>query len=882
MRKLVYTYDESDPEDVKLLGGKGAGLVLMYKHGLPVPPGITITTEACSLFYSNGERLPEGLMDQVREAMAWLEEKTGRRFGDPRNPLLVSVRSGAPVSMPGMMDTVLNLGLNDETLQGLIDLTGDERFAYDAYRRFLQMFGSIVLGVDKRVFDEIFEEVKARRGAKYDAELKAEDLKEVVRRFKEVLGDRFPQDPWKQLELAIMAVFRSWNSPRAVFYRKANNITPDIADGTAVNIVAMVFGNMGFDSGTGVLFTRDPATGENVLYGEFLPNAQGEDVVAGIRTPKSIEELRRESPHLYEQIYEMAKRLERVKKEVQDIEFTIEKGKVYLLQTRNAKMTPLARVRTVVDMYREGLLTKEEALARVKPEHIIGLLYPRLDESYLKKHSITPIAEGLNASPGAATGRVVFDADTAVEWASRGERVILVREETRPDDVHGFYASQGILTSRGGMTSHASVVARAIGKPAVVGAERIRIDYERREFRVDGITVREGDVITIDGFTGKVYLGEIPTAKAELPSEFFEILRMADEVRRLGVRANADTPEDAEIAKRFGAEGIGLLRTERMFRRPERLSIFQQVIMARTSEERREAMNKLVPFLKKDFLEIFRVMEGLKVTVRLFDPPLHEFLPSSDELLERLCDARMRGDGEEVSRLEALLRRVRELREANPMMGHRGVRVGVTYPEIYEAQVRAIVEAYLELRREGKDLQVQIMIPQVSDHREIRYVKEHAIEPVFKEYGIRMPVGTMIEVVRACITADKIAKETEFFSFGTNDLTQGVFTFSRDDVENKFMHDYLEKGILDFDVFQSLDTEGVGELMRIAVERGRASNPQLEIGICGEHGGDPRSIEFCHRIGLDYVSASAFRVPVARLSAAHAVLKERGVEFPIY
>jgi len=882
LRKLVYTYDESDPEDVKLLGGKGAGLVLMYKHGLPVPPGITITTEACSLFYSNGERLPEGLMDQVREAMAWLEEKTGRRFGDPRNPLLVSVRSGAPVSMPGMMDTVLNLGLNDETLQGLIDLTGDERFAYDAYRRFLQMFGSIVLGVDKRVFDEIFEEVKARRGAKYDAELKAEDLKEVVRRFKEVLGDRFPQDPWKQLELAIMAVFRSWNSPRAVFYRKANNITPDIADGTAVNIVAMVFGNMGFDSGTGVLFTRDPATGENVLYGEFLPNAQGEDVVAGIRTPKSIEELRRESPHLYEQIYEMAKRLERVKKEVQDIEFTIEKGKVYLLQTRNAKMTPLARVRTVVDMYREGLLTKEEALARVKPEHIIGLLYPRLDESYLKKHSITPIAEGLNASPGAATGRVVFDADTAVEWASRGERVILVREETRPDDVHGFYASQGILTSRGGMTSHASVVARAIGKPAVVGAERIRIDYERREFRVDGITVREGDVITIDGFTGKVYLGEIPTAKAELPSEFFEILRMADEVRRLGVRANADTPEDAEIAKRFGAEGIGLLRTERMFRRPERLSIFQQVIMARTSEERREAMNKLVPFLKKDFLEIFRVMEGLKVTVRLFDPPLHEFLPSSDELLERLCDARMRGDGEEVSRLEALLRRVRELREANPMMGHRGVRVGVTYPEIYEAQVRAIVEAYLELRREGKDLQVQIMIPQVSDHREIRYVKEHAIEPVFKEYGIRMPVGTMIEVVRACITADKIAKETEFFSFGTNDLTQGVFTFSRDDVENKFMHDYLEKGILDFDVFQSLDTEGVGELMRIAVERGRASNPQLEIGICGEHGGDPRSIEFCHRIGLDYVSASAFRVPVARLSAAHAVLKERGVEFPIY
>ncbi|MEM0192369.1 MAG: pyruvate, phosphate dikinase [Candidatus Korarchaeum sp.] len=878
----MYTYDESDPEDVKLLGGKGAGLVLMYKHGLPVPPGITITTEACRLFYSNGERLPEGLMDQVREAMTWLESKTGRRFGDPQNPLLVSVRSGAPVSMPGMMDTVLNLGLNDETLRGLIALTGDERFAYDAYRRFLQMFGSIVLGVEKKVFDDIFEEVKAKKGAKYDADLKAEDLKEVVKRFKDVLGERFPQDPWKQLELAIMAVFRSWNSPRAVFYRKANNITPDVADGTAVSIVAMVFGNMGFDSGTGVLFTRDPATGENALYGEFLPNAQGEDVVAGIRTPKSIEELRNERPDLYRQIYDMAKRLERVKKEVQDIEFTIERGKVYLLQTRNAKMTPLARVKTVADMYREGMLTKEEALARVKPEHIIGLLYPRLDESYLKKHSITPIAEGLNASPGAATGRAVFDADTAVEWASRGERVILVREETRPDDVHGFYASQGILTSRGGMTSHASVVARAIGKPAVVGAERIRIDYERREFRVDGITVREGDLITIDGFTGKVYLGEIPTAKADLPKEFFEILEMADEVRRLGVRANADTPEDAEIARRFGAEGIGLLRTERMFRRPERLAIFQQVIMARSGDERREAMRKLVPFLRSDFLEIFRVMEGLKVTVRLFDPPLHEFLPSSDELLERLCEARMRGDGEEISKLESLLRRVRELREANPMMGHRGVRVGVTYPEIYEAQVRAIVEAYLELRKEGKDLQVQIMIPQVADYREIRYVKERAIEPVFKEYGVRMPVGTMIEVVRACITADKIARETEFFSFGTNDLTQGVFTFSRDDVENKFMHDYLERGILDFDVFQSLDTEGVGELMRIAVERGRAANPRLEIGICGEHGGDPRSIEFCHKIGLDYVSASAFRVPVARLAAAHAVLRERGVEFPIY
>jgi len=882
VKKLVYTYDEADPKNRKLLGGKGAGLVLMYKQGLPVPPGFTITTEACREFYRRGERLPEGLMDQVREAMRWLESKTGKRFGDPSNPLLVSVRSGAPVSMPGMMDTILNLGINDEIVESLARMTGDVRFAYDVYRRFLQMFGTTVLGIDRKVFDDILEEVKALRGAKTDAELTAEDLKEVVRRYKEVLGDRFPQDPWKQLELAIEAVFRSWNSPRAVYYRKANKITPDIADGTAVNVVAMVYGNMGWDSGTGVLFTRDPATGEDVLYGEFLPNAQGEDVVAGIRTPKSIDDLKRERPDLYQQLYEMAKKLERVKKEVQDIEFTIERGKVYLLQTRNGKMTPLARVRTAVAMVREGLLTKEEALARVKPEHIMGLLYPRIDEKYVRERGIEPIARGLNASPGAATGRVVFDADTAVEWAERGEKVILVREETKPDDVHGFYAAQGILTSRGGMTSHASVVARAIGKPAVVGAEDIKIDLERREFRVGDLVVREGDVITIDGFTGNVYLGEIPTAKSELPEEFFELLRWADEVRRLGVRANADTPEDAKIAREFGAEGIGLLRTERMFRQPERLEIFQRVIMARDEGERREALRELIPHLKRDFLEIFRVMEGLKVTVRLFDPPLHEFLPSPEELLERICDAKLRGNEAEVERLEAVLKRVRELKEANPMMGHRGVRLGVTNPEIYEAQTRAIAEAYLELRREGKDLHLQIMIPQVCDYREIGYVKEHAIEPVLEELGVKAAIGTMIEVVRACLTADKIAREAEFFSFGTNDLTQGTFTFSRDDVENKFMHDYLEKGILDFDVFQSLDFDGVGELMRIAVGKGRTANPDLEIGICGEHGGDPRSIEFCHRIGLDYVSASPFRVPVARLAAAHAVLREKGVEFPSY
>ncbi len=889
MKKWVYTFEEADFKNTKLFGGKGAGLAMMTQLGLPVPPGVIITTEACREYYRGGKKLPEGLMEQVREGMKWIESKVGRKFGSPENPLLVSVRSGAPVSMPGMMDTVLNLGINDVIVKGLAKQLRSERAAYDAYRRFLQMFGKIVLKIDEKLFDEAFEEVKRKYGAETDAELTAEAFKEVVERFKEIIRreyGRLVEDPWEQLELAIGAVFESWNNPRAVFYRKAHNITPDIADGTAVNIVTMVFGNVGEDSATGVVFTRDPATGEDKLYGEYLPMAQGEDVVAGIRTPRPIEELAKTMPEVYKQLYEGGKKLERFKKEVQDIEFTIERGKLWFLQTRNGKLGPIAMVKTSVDMVREGLLTKEEALLRVKPIHIEQMLYPRIDP----KAKARPVAHGLASSPGAVSGRVVFDADRAVEWAERGEPVILVREETKPDDVHGMYASVGILTSRGGMTSHAAVVARAIGRPCVVGCEALKIDYEKGLFTVEGtdIVVKEGGWVTIDGFSGAVYVGKIPTIKPEPIPEFHELLRWADEVRRLGVWANADVPEDAKIARQFGAEGIGLLRTERMFRKPERLEIFRKIILAETREEREKLLEKLEPMLKSDFLEIFSIMEGLPVIVRLFDPPLHEFLPSVEELLVEISELKATGRLEEVKEKEELLRRVRVLREANPMMGHRGVRVGITYPEIYAAQVRAILEAAGELLLKGKKILVKIMVPQVAEARELKYIKENVVDPVAKEVqgrlGVKIPFqyGTMIEVVRACLTADKIARYAEFFSFGTNDLTQGTFTFSRDDVENKFMPKYLELGILDEDPFHVLDVEGVGKLIEIAVKLGRSTRPDLEIGICGEHGGEPRSIEFCHKVGLNYVSASPFRIPVARLAAAHAAIKERGVKLYAY
>jgi len=913
IKKYVYSFEEGDWRDKKLLGGKGASLAQMVQLGLPVPPGFTITTEACRDFYAPQEEvieklvrelergpppevrdklisevwsiidklpLPIGLLEQVRNYVRSLEEKTGKKFGDPSNPLLVSVRSGAAVSMPGMMDTVLNLGLNDEVVVGLAKLTNNEWFAYDAYRRFLQMFGRIVLGIKEELFDEAFNEVKKKYNVKYDVDLPIEGLKEVVMRFKEIIRrewGEFPQDPWKQLELAIRAVFRSWMNPRAIFYRIMNKISKEEADCTAVNIVTMVFGNMGWDSGTGVLFTRDVASGEDRPYGEFLPNAQGEDVVAGIRTPLPLEKLKEMMPQVYEDLIKAGKVLERLNKDVQDIEFTVERGKLYFLQNRDAKMTPLARVRTAVGLVEDGILTKEEALLKVKPEHILSLLYPRIDPKFKGK----PVAKGLAASPGAVSGQVVFHPDTAVEWARNGKKVILVRIETKPDDVHGFYAAVGILTSRGGLTSHAAVVARAIGKPAVVGAESIVIDYDRKEFRVGDKVVREGDWVTIDGSSGDVYLGKVPTIEPELIEEVDVLLKWADEVRKLGVRANADVPDDARIARKFGAEGIGLLRIERMFRKPERLELLRKIILAEDVETRVKYLEPLSEMLKKDFKEILEVMDGLPVIIRLIDPPLHEFLPAPEEVLKEVYEARVKGASEEtIKQLESLYNRIVKLKEHNPMMGHRGVRVGVTYPEFYYYLTKSMVEATAELIKEGKNPILEIMIPQVAIASEIRYVKEKAIIPAIKDveakYGIslssKLKIGTMIETVRACLTADEIAKEVDFFSYGTNDLTQATFSFSRDDVEAKFLHQYLEAKILTYNPFETLD-EGVAKLMEVGTKLGKSANPKLEVGICGEHGGDPKSIEVCHKIGLDYVSASPYRVVVARLAAAHAAIK---------
>ncbi|MCC6030943.1 MAG: pyruvate, phosphate dikinase [Desulfurococcales archaeon] len=963
-KKYIYAFHEGDWRDKKLLGGKGSSLAQMTQIGLPVPPGFTITTEACRDFYSlkrdeidslvkeleknpppqvrdeiirkiwsiiDSLDLPQGLMDQVMEYMRWLEKETDKKFGAVEGmPLLVSVRSGAALSMPGMMDTVLNLGLNDETVKALAKVSDNEWFAYDSYRRFLQMFGRIVLGINEKLFDEAYKKIEEefkrdaeknfseelekikREYPKYSLRLDAQPprdvapnlwrrsvdyLKRLVDEYKKIIKDNwgeFPQDPVKQLELAIKAVFRSWMNPRAIFYRIANKITPDMADCTAVNIVTMVFGNMGWNSGTGVYFTRDVATGENRPYGEFLPNAQGEDVVAGIRVPYDLEELKKMMPENYEKLIKAGKELEKLNKDVMDIEFTIENGRLYFLQNRAAKMTPIARVKTAVEMALEGIITKEEAILKVPPDTVQKLLYPTIDP----KVKAVAIAKGLAASPGAASGQVVFDPDDAVEWAKKGRRVILVRVETKPDDVHGFYAAVGILTSRGGMTSHAAVVARGIGKPAVVGAESIVIDYEKKMFRVGDVVVREGDWITIDGSTGNVYLGELPTVLPEVKGELETLLKWADEIRKLGVRANADVPEDAEIARRFGAEGIGLLRIERMFRRPERLEVLRKIILAESKDEREKYLKELAKMIKPDFKEMLKIMDGLPVVIRLIDPPLHEFLPSPEEVLKQIYDVResMR-DAErkgakdlseyqnKLKELEWLYKRVSTLKEHNPMLGHRGVRVGVTYPEFYYYLARAMIEAAAELIREGYKPVLEIMIPQVAHVNEIKFVKQKAILPalqdVEREYGVKIPVkiGTMIETVRATLTAAEIAKETDFFSFGTNDLTQATFSFSRDDAENKFLPQYLELEILKENPFETIDVEGVGKLVEIATREGKKANPNLEVGVCGEHGGDPKSIEFFYKAGLDYVSASPYRVAVARLAAAQATIKHmKGVE----
>jgi pyruvate,orthophosphate dikinase len=850
-----------------LLGGKGAGLADMTRAKLPVPPGFTITTEACNAFLANNQQFPEGMWEQTLEALRKIEAETGKKFGDPNNPLLVSVRSGAKFSMPGMMDTVLNLGLNRETLEGLARLTGNPRFAWDAYRRFVQLFGKIVMGVDGEKFEHVMDSWKAKTEGGQDTDLTAEMLQEIVKEFKQIIkeetGQDFPDDPYEQLRMAIKAVFNSWNGRRARDYRRLNKIPDDL--GTAVNIVTMVFGNMGWDSATGVAFTRNPSTGEKKLYGEYLPNAQGEDVVAGIRTPKPIDELAKEMPEAYKQFQEIAERLERYYKDVQDLEFTIERGKLYMLQTRTGKRTGLAAVKIAVDMVKEGLIDKATAVQRVDPAALDQLLHPMIDPNA----KVQVIATGLPASPGAATGKVVFDADEAEQLGNAGEKVILVRVETAPEDFHGMAAAQGFLTARGGMTSHAAVVARGMGKPCVAGAGEVLIDYEKQQFSANGVIVQRGDYITIDGSTGRVILGQAPVIEPELSGDFATLMEWADEFRKLGVRANADIPRDARVARRFGAEGIGLCRTEHMFFEGDRIDAMREMILADTPEERRRALAKIEPLQREDFVGLFREMDGYPVIIRTLDPPLHEFLPKEKEEIEALA-AKI---GVPVQKI---YERIEQLHEFNPMLGFRGCRLGVTYPEITEMQARAIFEATVQVKKEGVKVFPEVMIPLVSDLNELNMQVEivrRVAREVMEETGVEFEykVGTMIELPRAALLADEIAQTAEFFSFGTNDLTQTTFGMSRDDA-GRFLPLYVERKILPDDPFQVLDQKGVGKLVKMGTELGRKTRPDLEVGICGEHGGEPNSVKFCHQVGLDYVSCSPYRVPIAKLAAAQAAL----------
>jgi pyruvate,orthophosphate dikinase len=902
-RKWVYLFAEGNAKMRDLLGGKGAGVAEMTNAGLPVPPGFTITTEACNAYYDAGKQFPAGMWEQAMAALKVIEEQTGKGFGKKDNPLLVSVRSGAKFSMPGMMDTVLNLGINDETVQGLVALTGDERFAYDAYRRFIQMFSKIVLDTDPRDFEQVLDTYKERANVKSDAEIPASSLKQIVVEFKQIAerqsGEPFPTDVYQQLHKAIEAVFSSWNNKRAIDYRNYNKIAHDL--GTAVNVQTMVFGNMGNDSGTGVAFTRNPGTGEEELYGEYLLNAQGEDVVAGIRTPSKISRLKEDLPHVYEQFQDIAHRLEQHYHDMQDLEFTVEKGRLYMLQTRSAKRNAQAAVKVAVDMVREGLISEEEAVQRVDPIQVYQLLLPRFDEEEKKQAAKEGrlLAKGLNASPGAAYGKAVFDADRAEQLGKSGTAVVLVRPETSPDDVHGMLASKGILTARGGATSHAAVVARGLGLPCVAGTEGIRVNEEERLFRVVGsdIVIKEGDDISIDGASGEVFAGAIKTVDADYDKEvdLQKLLTWADRFRTLGVWANADYPRDALRAIDFGAEGIGLCRTEHMFMEQERLPIVQKMILAKTKEERQEALDQLLPFQRGDFKGIFEAMvnpqtgEGYPVVIRLIDPPLHEFLPSYEDLLVQVTRLETEGGHEEeLKEKREMLEAVGAMREMNPMLGLRGCRLGLLFPEINVMQTRAILEAASELAKEGKKLQPKIMIPLVGHVNELREVRRQ-LEAVAKEIAgesggaVEYKFGTMIELPRAALTADQIATVADFFSFGTNDLTQTTFGYSRDDAEGKFLLKYIdgleEPGlkdkvkILPINPFQTLDREGVGQLVRIAVEKGRKTNPHIELGICGEHGGDPDSVEFCHMVGLNYVSCSPYRVPVARIAAAQAALK---------
>ena len=870
-KQYVYFFGEGTRDMKKLLGGKGANLSEMTNIGLPVPPGFTITTETCILFNELGKKYPDGLEKQIDENLKKLEDKMGTRFNDKKSPLLVSVRSGAAVSMPGMMDTVLNLGLNDETVMTLIQKSGNERFGWDSYRRFIQMFGNVVMGVAHEKFEHAIHAKKTEKNAKVDTDLSASGLKELVDDYKKIIKDEkgtsFPQDPKTQLRMAIDAVFDSWNNKRAITYRNLNGIPHDL--GTAVNVQTMVFGNMGNHSGTGVAFSRSPSTGENKEYGEYLINAQGEDVVAGTRTPQSISKLKDEMPAIYDQLIDIFKKLENHYKDMQDMEFTFQEGRLFMLQTRTGKRTAAAALQIAVDMVNEGLIDKKTAVLRVEPAQIDQLLHKQLDK---KAQDIAQlIAKGLPASPGAAVGMVVFHADDAVEEAKKGKKVILVRTETSPEDIEGMATAQGILTARGGMTSHAAVVARGMGKSCVAGCEEIRVFEKKEYFTVKDIKVNKGDWITLDGSTGQVYLGQIPVVDAELSGNFGIFMKWVDEFRKLGVRANADTPKDSEVALKFGAEGIGLCRTEHMFFEASRIKAVRKMIVARNEKDRRDALMTLLPFQKQDFIEIFEVMQGLPVTIRLLDPPLHEFLPTDDSDIEELAK-------ELGLEFDELKNTINSLHEINPMMGHRGCRLPITYPEILEMQTRAIIEAAIELTKKGIIVKPEIMIPVVGIANEVKLLKGQIVkisDELIKKNNVKLEykVGTMIEVPRACLIADEIAAEAEFFSFGTNDLTQLTFGFSRDD-SGKFLPDYIKKGILEKDPFATLDRKGVGELVKLAVQRGRKTRSNLKIGICGEHGGDPSSVEFCHIIGMDYVSCSPFRVPIARLAAAQAALRK--------
>ena len=875
--KPVYAFEEADSKKRMLLGGKGAGLSEMTRLKLPVPPGFTITTEVCNKYYENGRKLPKDVMPAVMKNIVKMEKKTGKKWNSTKNPLLVSVRSGAAISMPGMMDTILNLGLNEKTVEGFAEQTKNPRFSWDSYRRFIQLFGKVVFGVNDEKFDHILDSAKNKQGVTDDSKLNVESLKKIVAEYKKICENhtkrKFPDTPNEQLGLAIEAVFKSWMGERAVVYREKNGITKDIANGTAVNVVTMVFGNMGDDSATGVVFTRNGHNGKREIEGEYLTNAQGEDVVAGVRTGKNVELLKKEMPKSHKELSSACAKLEKHFREPQDIEFTIEQGKFYLLQTRTAKMSAGALVKTSVDMVKEKLIDKNKALTRIPAQQLEALLHRTMDESKIKNHK--QLAKGIAASPGAASGIAIFDVKKAIELGEAGKKVILIRKETKPEDVPAFFSAEGILTSLGGKSSHAAIVSRGMGKPCIVGCAELKIDYENNTCTANGTTVKENEMVSIDGSVGTVFIGEVPTVEPKVTKDFQTILSWAQSTKQLGIRANADTPDAAKLARQYGAQGIGLCRTERMFNETDRIGLFVEMIMAQSEEERNKVLKKLQELQKKDFIGILKAMEGYKVTIRLLDPPLHEFLPNPEELKDK-----MNKENDKSVETQRVLDRARELAEINPMMGHRGVRVAITYPEIYKMQITAVFEAAAELAKNKVNAKPQIMIPQVGSLAELNYIKsiydsvKKQMEQKYKK-KFKINFGTMLEVVRACLTSDELVNTAEFFSFGTNDLTQAVFSFSREDAEGKFLPEYMEKELLETSPFQSIDVNGVGHLMKIGIKQGRDIKKDLEIGICGEHGGDPNSIKFCHSADVSYVSASPHRIPIAIVAAAQASIEQK-------